>query len=244
MKYNLLIIIFLTSCTVNTTKLENRIPYNSKGFAYIYNEQDFENKIIKGKLDNSKLQISHKDLKNYTLVKIINPLTKESLTITNFKKIQYPDFYKILVTEKVAQKLKLQPNFPLVEKIEIKKNKSFIAKKAKIFKEEKKLPSNAPITSVQIANISKNKDQKKKQGSKEFNILIGTFYSKETAVFLKQRINKEIPNFDINKLKIMKKSNKKVNLTSGPYNKIDIMKSDYMLLKTFGFEDLDIIINE
>ena len=36
----------------------------------------------------------------------------------------------------------------------------------------------------------------------------------------------------------------KSNLTSGPYNKIDIMKSDYMLLKTFGFEDLDIIINE
>ena len=94
MKYNLLIIIFLTSCTVNTTKLENRIPYNSKGFAYIYNEQDFENKIIKGKLDNSKLQISHKDLKNYTLVKIINPLTKESLTITNFKKIQYLTFIK------------------------------------------------------------------------------------------------------------------------------------------------------
>ena len=115
-------------------------------------------------------------------------------------------------------------------------------KKQKSLK-KKKLPSNAPITSVQIANISKNKDQKK-QGSKDFNILIGTFYSKETAVFLKQRINKEIPNFDINKLKIMKKSNKKVNLTSGPYNKIDIMKSDYMLLKTFGFEDLDIIINE
>ena len=50
------------------TKLENRSPYNSKGFAYIYNELDFEEKIIKGKLDNSKLEVSHKSLKVNTLI--------------------------------------------------------------------------------------------------------------------------------------------------------------------------------
>ena len=85
---------------------------------------------------------------------------------------------------------------------------------------------------------------KKNFKAKEFNILIGTFYTKETAIFLKQRINKEIPNYDIKKLKIAKKSNKKVDLVSGPYNEIDLMKIDYMLLKEFGFEDLDISIDE
>ena len=245
MRYNFLIIIFfLTSCTVNSTKLENRVPYNTKGFAYIFNEMDFQAKIIKGKLNNDQLQVSHKELKPYTLIKIINPLTNESLTISNTKKIKYPDFYKILITEKVADKLNLQKSLPLVEIMEIKRNKSFIAKKAKIFKEEKKIPSKAPITSVEIANISKNKDTKKNFKTKDFNILIGTFYSKETAIFLKQRINKEIPNYDIKKLKIAKKSNKKVDLVSGPYNEIDLMKIDYMLLKEFGFEDLDISIDE
>ena len=245
MKYNILFIIFFfTSCTINTTKLENRTPYNSKGFAYIYNEKHYEDKIIKGKLDNDQLQVSHKGLKPNTLIKIINPVSNETLTIQNLKKIKYPDFYKILITEKVANKLNLQKNFPLVEIIEIKRNKSFIAKKAKIFKEEKKIPTKAPITSVQIANISKNKDMKKNFKAKEFNILIGTFYTKETAIFLKQRINKEIPNYDIKKLKIAKKSNKKVDLVSGPYNEIDLMKIDYMLLKEFGFEDLDISIDE
>ena len=117
-------------------------------------------------------------------------------------------------------------------------------KRQRFLKRKKKIPSKAPITSVEIANISKNKDTKKNFKTKDFNILIGTFYSKETAIFLKQRINKEIPNYDIKKLKITKKSNKKVDLISGPYNGIDLMKSDYMLLKEFGFEDLDIFIDE
>ena len=123
---------------MNSTKLENRAPYNSKGFAYIYNDEDYKNNIIKGKLNNSLLQVSHASLKNNALIKIINPKTNDSLTIRNFKRIEYPDFYKILITKKVAEKLNIQSDLPLIEILEIKKNKSFIAKKAKIYNEEKK----------------------------------------------------------------------------------------------------------
>ena len=52
--------------------------------------------------------------------------------------------------------------FTIIRNIEIKKNKSFIAEKAKIYNEEKKIPSKAPVTSVQISNISKKKIIKKK----------------------------------------------------------------------------------
>ena len=139
MKFNIIFIfIFLTSCASNITKIENRSPYNSKGFAYIYNDQDYEKKIIRFKLDNAKEQISVYNLKMNSLIKIINPKTKESLTLNNYKRIKYPDFYKILITEKVAKKLDLDPKLPLVELIEIKKNKSFVAEKAEIFNEEKK----------------------------------------------------------------------------------------------------------
>ena len=48
------------------------------------------------------------------------------------------DFYRILITEEVAKKINLNKKLPLVEILELKKNKSFVAKKAKIFKEEKK----------------------------------------------------------------------------------------------------------
>ena len=241
MKFKLAVFIFLFlfSCT-STSKLNKKTPYNSSGFAYIYNDSDYENKIIKGKLDNSKLQISSNVLKINSLVKIINPKTKESIVLKNTKKINFPDFYKILITNEVANKLKINPDLPYIEILEIKKNKSFVAKKAKIFNEEKTISSNAPVTSVEISNISKDKASKKNQREKYF-ILVGSFYDKKVADYLKDRISKELPGYDIEKLKIVKKSNKETNLLSGPYYTINLMKNDYILLKNLGFEELDIV---
>ncbi len=249
MKFKLLIILFFTvSCAGNYTKFENREVYNSKGFAYLFNYEDVENKIIKGKLDNEKLQIAHSDLKTNTLIKIINPQNNKSIVIKNFKKIDYPDFYKILMTKPVFEKLDLSIDLPLIELIEIKKNESFVAKKAKIFNEEKKISANAPVASVQISNISKGKNLqkniKKKGPSNEFYILIATFTSKDVAIFLKERITKELKLFDKRKLIVKKKNNNKINLISGPYKTINLVKNDYILLKKFGFEELDIILND
>ncbi len=245
MKFKYLIILFtLFSCTTTSTKFDNRSPYNSKGFAFIYNDKDVNDKIIKGKLNNEQLQVSHRKLRNNTLIKISNPKTNDSLILRNMSFSNYPDFYKILITKKVAAKLNIDENLPLVEILEIKKNKSFVAKKAKIHTEEKKISTNAPVTSVKISNISKNKKKIKKGKSEDFNILIATFYSRDTADFLKKRIIKELPTYDIKKLKILKKNNKEIQLISGPYNTINFMKNDYILLKKFGFEELEFITND
>ena len=92
--------------------------------------------------------------------------------------------------------------------MEIKKNKSFIAEKAKIYNEEKKISSKAPVATVQISNISKNKENE-------------------------------------NKSKLVKKINDKVtHLIAGPYTSVNLLKNDYIKLKNFGFEELDIYINE
>ena len=158
MKYKLFIFfILIFSCSSNYTKVDNRKSYSASGFAYIFNENDYELKKIKKKLNNEYFQIAHKDLRVGTLIKLINPKTKESIVLKNLKKIDYPDFYKILITKPVAVKLKIDKELPLIEILEIKKNKSFIAKRAKIFEEETKIPLKAPVTSVQISNISKKK---------------------------------------------------------------------------------------
>ena len=119
-------------------------------------------KLLKVKLDNSKLQISHSSLRTNTFIKIINPYTNDSIILRNLKKIDYPDFYKLLITKEVAKKLNIKKRFTFIEILEIKKNKSFVAKKAKIYNEEKKISSNAPVASVKISNISKNKNNNKR----------------------------------------------------------------------------------
>ena len=150
---------------------------------------------------------------------------------------------KILITKAVADELNLKADLPLVEVIELKKNKSFIAKEAKIFKEEEKIHNNAPVETVKIDNISKN-NNKDKTVKEKFYIIIAEFYSKNSAYLLKERINKELTSFDDKKLFINTKKSNKISLLSGPYNSINLMKNDYILLKKFGFEELDISINE
>ena len=98
---------------------------------------NFDQKIIKGRMDNEIMQISHQNLKTGTLIKISNPKNNESIVLKNIKRIRYPDFYKILITKPVAEKLDLNLRLPIIEITEIKKNKSFVAKKAKIYNEEK-----------------------------------------------------------------------------------------------------------
>ena len=75
-------------------------------------------------------------------------------------------------------------------------------------------------------------------------IIIADFYSKNSAINLKERINKELLSFDIKKLTIKTKKNNITTLLSGPYSSINLMKNDYIQLKNFGFEELDISINE
>ena len=245
MKFSLTIIFFfILSCSPHVINANKNKPYTAKGFAIIYNDYDYEQKIIKSKMNNEIFQISNQNLKIGSLIEITNPKNKESVVLKNIRRIKYPDFYKILITEPVAEKLKLDLELPIIEITEIKKNKSFIAEKAKIYNEEKKISSKAPVTSVQISNISKNKINRSKKTSDKIFIHLATFYSLNTAKFLKERITKEIVDLDSKKLKIIKINNKEIKLILGPYNSVNLLKNDYIKLKAFGFEELDIYTNE
>ena len=245
MKFRLIIFLFfILSCSPQLTTLNKKKPYSAKGFAYIYNDFDFNEKIIKGKMNNEIMQISHQNLRVGTLIKIINPKNKKNIVLKNNKRIKYPEFYKILITKPVATELKLNTNLPLLEIIEIKKNKSFVAEKAKIYNEEKKIPSKAPVANVQISNISKNKILKDNKSSENIFLHIGTFYSVKTAKFLKERIIEEIKDLDQKKLKIKKINSKETQVISGPYNSVNSLKNDYIKFKNYGFEELDVFINE
>ena len=74
MKFKIItIFFFVLSCSAELTTLNQKKPYIGKGFAYIYNDDDYKSRIIKGKMNNNEMQISHQHLKFGTPIKIINP---------------------------------------------------------------------------------------------------------------------------------------------------------------------------
>ena len=237
-KINIFIIFLLSACTTIKDKKITYEPYSSTGFALIYDYRDLESKIISSKLDNTKYEIAHNQIKKGTILRITNPDNKKTIELKISKKINYPSFFNILMTQKVADKLQLNTNLPLVEINERVKNKSFIAEKAVTFSEEQKVSDKAPITKVKIDNISLKKNVEIKK-VKKFSILIGIFYSEESAKILKNNLEKNYVNKGILKVKKLEKN--KFQLFTEPNSSINALKKLYFELNKYGFEDLDIL---
>ena len=232
----LFLILFLASCSNGTVQKSSIEPYTSTGFALIYNLSDYDNKIISGKLDNKDFEIGHSKIKKNSMVKITNPENKKSLVLKVSKNISYPDFYKIVINQKVKEKLELNENMPFVDIEEKIKNKSFVAKKA-----VKQVSNTAPVTKVKIDNISKKKLNREIK-NKNFTIIVGVFYSEESAINLKDTL--EHMYVKKGALKVKKMAKNKFSLSAGPYASINTLKKRYFELNKYGFEDLDIIQND
>ncbi len=241
MKFKIFIFLFFISCTTNYDSGITSV--NSKGFAYIFNAKDYENKIISKNFDNYENSIGHPNLKVGSLIKIINPENKKFIILKIKKRVDYPTFFNILITKPVAAFLGLDPELPYVEYYQIKKNKSFVADRAETNNEEKNVYSKAPVTSVKIDNISIIKSNKIKD-VKTFSMILGTFYSLNSAEMLKKSLTMKLTNFNKKKLLIKQEGKNKFTLLAGSYKAINLLKNDYIVLKEYGLEQIDIKINE
>jgi len=246
MKYKIaFFLFFLASCSSGALQNEKSTftPYSSKGFVLIYNENDYKNKIISGKLNEEKMEIGHHKIRKNSIVVISNPENNKSITLKVSKRVKYHDFFKALITKKVSQKLELNPDFPFVDIQERAKNKSFVAKKAVTFSEEKKVLIKIPVDKVKINNISKKKNNvKNRKKTKKYSIIIGEFYSRDWANNLVELLVNEDIKKEVFKVKKLKKN--KYQLTAGPYSSINTLKNDYFKLNKYGFENLDIKQND
>jgi hypothetical protein len=236
MKYKLIFLFLLVSCTNYSSNINKKSGYSSSGFAYI-------DKNIPSTLKNENFFISHNRLSVGTKMRVINPENKKSLEVKIKKKIKYDDFYKALISKSIADHLDLSAEFPYIEIIQIKTNKSFVAKKAITDVEEKKIANKAPIDTININNISKEKKTQKKK-LKTYSILVAEFYNQSSAEFLKKKLSSVLRDSNYQLIYINKKSEKKYELLMGPYNTINKLKNDYIVLNDSKFEDLDIKINE
>ena len=125
--------------------VKERKFYSSNGFALIYSDKLFEqggidkklnnNEIIDNKLNNEQIIVLHSSLKKNTLIKIFNPDTSIAVETKIFRKAEYPNIFNIVLSKKTATILELNLDNPYVEVLEIKKNKTFVAKEGNIFEQ-------------------------------------------------------------------------------------------------------------
>ena len=236
MKYKIILLFFLTSCINNTYTGKNNFTYSAKGFAYT-NDQLFDN------LNKQKFSVSHHKLKLGTKIRILNPINKNFIETTVGKKIEYDNFYKVLISENISKELNLNLSFPYVEIEEIKTNKSFVAEKAITENIEKRIANKAPVEKIEISSISRSNKSKTVE-IKTYSILVANFYSLDSANLLKNKLNAILSSSNYKLIYINKKNKNSFELLMGPYNTINKLKNDYTVLKNSNFEDLDIKIND
>ena len=251
MNFNkLLPIIFLliSGCaTYNIDKAEkifvNKKNFKNKGFALVYNDNLYDKKIVSKKIDNRSLIIFQKNLKKGTTVKIKNILNDKTIIAKVGNNSKYPSFNNSVISDRISKEIDLDLDEPYVEIIEILKDSTFIAKKAKIFDEEKQVANKAPIDEINVNDLNDNNKKTKKNKKDQFNYLIkiADFYFKDTAFSMIDRIEKETP---INNAVVKNLSKTQYRVIIGPFDNINSLQKVFNDINILEFENIEIIKND
>lgn len=248
MKYNfflILLIVLITSCTSNKYKTVNVDPilekFSNNGFALIYSDKLYNDKIISKKMDERDLIIFQRNLRKGTSVKITNPFSNKTIIAKVGKKANYPSFNNSVVSIRISKELEIDINEPYIFIEEIRENASFIAKKAKTFEEEKKVADKAPVDTISVNDLNDTDEKKiKKKINNEFKyvIKIADFYYLNTAKQMVKRIKSEL---NIKKTDINKINENKFRVFTGPYLSLKALQKAYNSIETLGFENIELI---
>ena len=225
--------------TLKNDNLKVEHKYRNSGFALVYKDKL---KDIK-KLETRSLNIYHKSLKKRSIVKITNPKNDKYLIAeVKSNRVKFSNFYNSVLSLRIAEELELDFDEPFVELILVSKDSTFIAKKAKMFEEEKTVAEKAPVDGIQINDLNNKKSKIKKGKDKIFSysIKVADFYYKDTAEMMIKRIKEES---SIENLNISKLSETKYRVLIGPFNDIKTLKKSFEKMNTLNFENLEILNN-
>ena len=243
--FNLLFFFILISCVnkplIDTdSTITKKSFFLNKGFALVYDDKFFNQKLIKGKIDQRSLIIFQKNLKKGTPVKITNLLNSKNIIAKVGKKTEYPFFYNSVISKRINDELELDKSEPYIEIKEIIQGSSFIAKKAKTHDEEKKVADKAPVDDIQIKQLGKSKKKTilVKKDKFKYIIKIGDFYFEKSAKLMKSRMLAETT---IEKINIDKLSGNKFRVFIGPYDNLNSLKKSFNAISVLEFDSIEII---
>jgi len=241
------IFLFLFSCSTNDLNKKDDVidihtdTFSAKGFALVYNDDLKKQKIINIKLDDRSLLIFQKNLKKNTSVKITNLINNKSILAKVGPNSKYPNFYNSVISKRIFDELELNYNEPYVEISTVSVNSAFVAKKAKMYEEEKEVANKAPVDGISISDLSINKKQiKKNKKIDNFNYIIklADFYYENSAKMMQKRIKDEL---NLNNSRIVKISNTNYRVYFGPYDNLKSLKKAFDDINPLNFENIEII---
>ena len=249
MNYKIFIVIFLFiySCTTNNVnESQNKViiqseTYSNKGFTLLFNEDLKKQKLINKKIEERSLIVFQKNLKKDTNIKITNLLNNKTILAKVGVNSKYPNFFNSVISKRIYEELELNESEPYVEITTISENSTFLAKKAKMYDEEKQVAEKAPVEGISINDLSLNKKKNKKiQKKDKFNyiIKIADFYYENTAIMMQKRIKDEL---DLNSSKISKISNTNFRVYLGPFDNLESLKNAFDGITPLNFENIEII---
>ena len=205
----------------------------------IYEDNFYKQGVVSVSLNNEKVIAMHSSLNKNTPIKIINPETSKVVETKIYKKSKYPKIFNVIISKKIAEILELDANNPYVEIIEVKKNKTFIAKETNTFVEEANVAEKVPVDEIKMDDLTKENTKvvKKIDKKKNYILVISDFYYLDSANNLKEELIKKM---QIDNLNVKKINDKQYRLSVGPFKNFNALKSIYISLNNLGFEDLNI----
>ena len=248
MNYNFIIIFFLSIVLLSCKQLPQsknlnidfQERYTNSGFALIYTS---ELNNIK-KLEERSLNIFHQSLKKRSIVKISNPDNGKFLIAeVKSNKVKFSNFYNSILSKRIADELELNFDEPFVEIMLVSKNSTFVAKKAKMFEEERSVAEKAPVDGISIndLNTSQVKEKIDKKVKYDYIVKVADFYYLKSAQTMKKKIINET---SIKKVSIKEISNNNFRVFLGPFNKVELIKKAFNDMNIINFENLEVIRNE
>tara|TARA_Y100001970_G_C14229689_1_gene857832 strand:+ start:2029 stop:2778 length:750 start_codon:yes stop_codon:yes gene_type:complete len=241
----LLILVFISSCTVYSTDETNQVNLNeisfkNKGFAIVYDDELYLKKLISKKINDRDLVIFQRNLKKNTPVLIKNLINGKTLIAKVGNNSHYPFFNNSVLSRRIAEEIELDEDEPYIEIVEILDNSSFVAKKAKTFDAEKNVADKAPIDSISINSLNEDKVKIKKTSKRKFKYIIkvADFYFEKTAKAMAKKLNDQT-NADKIVVKQLSETNFRVFL--GPFYNLNSLQNAFNSINILQFENLEII---
>lgn len=230
-----ILIIFLSTLAFSCTSVEKHESSTNE----TYEKVGFLGDLLDLKISDSKINVIVDKQFPGNTIKITNLINNKTETISNIEKKEIDGSRIVYVSDSIKTNLDVNNEFPYIKIENSKLNPTFIANKAKIFKEEQKVPNTSKVSNVEVVSLSKKTKIESSKIKNKIYLQYGSFYYRDYAYELNKNLKKFLISTDIS---VYGSKNKGYYVTIGPILNIKKFDEIFKLLKNNDYEGYEILV--